>query len=96
MELLIPLQGGRRRYADSIQVVALYEAETGRIVHMHIVTTPPGVSQLSDGAAMTLARMHAARVGHPVHRLCSRVTSNPQCAAGRHRIDLATGEFVPL
>jgi len=77
-------------------IIALYEPETGRIVHLHNVTRLAGGRTVPEAEAIQAAQEHAERIGHSVAELRVKVTHDPGHAAGPHRIDLETGAFVRL
>jgi hypothetical protein len=97
---LIPAQGGNRAQRAQrtkwIQVVVLYEAQTGRIVYRQVMTTMTGGQPFPDDEIKAIARQEAAAEGHPVHLLRALVSTDPQHAVGRHRIDLETGRIISL
>jgi len=81
---------------EAVHVVALYDPDTGRIAHMHIVSMFAGGRAVSEKEAVEGAQQHAAHLGHRVQDLHVKVTSNPEHAQGSHRIDPRTGELIRL
>lgn len=75
-------------------VVALYERESGAIVHMHTVTMFKGGRVVPESEAIATARREAERIGHVVKGLGEKVSARREHAGQPHRIDPATGEFV--
>jgi hypothetical protein len=78
-----------------VRIVALYEPDSGKILHVHTVTMFQGGREVTVSEAIEAALEHASRIGHMVERLQTKVSSNHEHSRRPHRIDLQTGEFVP-
>jgi hypothetical protein len=89
-----PQAAGRAPAVEAVQVVALYEAETGRIVHQHVVCVLSGGRSVPEDEAVEAARRLAAQLGHTTDSLRVKVSTDPEHAEGIHRINLQTGELV--
>jgi len=77
-------------------VVALYDAETGRIAHVHTVTVFKGGSPVTEKEAIEAARKVANKSGVKTDRLKIKVSKDAAHGRGPHRIDVASGNFLPL
>jgi hypothetical protein len=77
-------------------VIALYDADSGRIRHTHTVLQHKGAGAVSESAAIERAHQHARQLGHDVAGLRSAVSSQLEHGSTPHRIDLESGRFVPL
>jgi hypothetical protein len=77
-------------------VVALYDAESGHIVHVHTVHLHAEAANLDYDAAIAEARRYAAMLGHDDDRLRAAVSDDPRHGAIPHRVEPETGLFVPL
>jgi hypothetical protein len=81
---------------EHIQTVALYDRETGRIVHRHSVVTFAGAARTTEEEVVAAALREASR-GHADPGRFGVATSNkPEHAHRPHRIDPASKTFVPL
>jgi hypothetical protein len=87
---------GKPREISEVKVIAFYAAETGNIVYMHTVVTLKGGRRTNDQDAIQQAHHQASRAGVQIAHLPTKVSTNPEHAARPHRIDLTSGEFVPL
>lgn len=87
---------GQTPEVDSVQVVALYNPDSGQIAHTHMVTVFAGGRPVPEEEAIEAAQRHAARLRHPVQALRVKLSSNPEHAQRSHRIDPETGEFIRL
>ena len=81
---------------EHVQVVALYDLESGRIVHLHTVTTLTGGTPPTQEAAVAEAKMRAARRHGDVDRLGVALSNDPEHCRPAHRIDPTTKAFHPL
>jgi hypothetical protein len=88
--------GGNAPRVASYCVVALYEAETGRVDHMHSVVVFEGGQPVTDADAIETARAHAARLGLDQERLSVAVSHDGAHARGLHRINPNSGEFQAI
>lgn len=94
-----PLQisyAGRAAKVIATRVVALYDAETGRIHHSHIVHVHKGGRDVAEQEAIEGALRHARRFGHDTARLKIKVSTNPEHGHFPHAIDVVSGEFVAI
>ena len=81
---------------EHVQVVALDDPESGRIVHLHTVTTLTGGTPPTHEAAVAEAKMRAARRHGDVDRLGVAMSNDPEHCRPAHRIDPKTKAFHPL
>jgi hypothetical protein len=96
MEHPMILSAGRKHEIADVKIVALYEVQTGNIVHLHTVVAFKGGRVLSEKEVIDEAQRQASHRGHATGRLATKVSSNLEHAARPHRIDPASGQFVPL
>jgi hypothetical protein len=87
--------GEAPRVTSSI-VVALYEHDLGRVVHLHTVHMHEGSGEVSQSEAVEQAKRHAQTLGHEPDRLRIAISTDPTHGQQPHRIDPATGGFEPL
>ena len=90
------VKGGPKPVSATVRVVALYEPATGNIVHTHVVVVHEGARDVADEEVMRTAVEQASRLGHPVDRLETKVSTDFEHTTRPHRIDTDTGEFVAL
>jgi hypothetical protein len=79
-----------------LKIVALYQPDSGKVMHVHVVTMFKGGRSVSEQEAVDAAYKHAARLGHVVTELKSKVSSDHLHASRPHWVDPRTSEFVPL
>ncbi|QBS44198.1 hypothetical protein [Nocardia sp. CS682] len=96
MELPFIQGAGQAPDIDTVLTVALYDAESGRIVHQHAAVVFAGGRAIPEAEAIEAARTSAAGVGHRTRELKVAVSDNPDALRGPHRIDTGTGAFVRL
>ncbi|MGW4845769.1 hypothetical protein [Nocardia brasiliensis] len=96
MELPLLQGAGEVPEVDSVRTVALYEPESGRIIHQHIAVVFAGGRDIPEAEAIEAARRSAAEAGHRTKDLKVAVGTNPDTLRGAHRIDTATGAFVRI
>jgi hypothetical protein len=77
-------------------VVALYDVESGRIHHIHIVHVHEGGRHLDEAAILEQARHHAGDLGHNISELRAAFSRNAEHGRPGHRIDVETGAFIPM
>lgn len=77
-------------------VVALYEPDSGRVMHPHTVHMHEGSREVSQSDAVEQAQRHAQTLGHEPDRLGIAVSTDATYGQQPHRIDPATGGFEPL
>jgi hypothetical protein len=87
---------GRAPKVIATRVVALYDAETGRIHHCHTVHIHEGGREVAEQEAIEAAHRHARRLGHDTARLKVKLSSHAEHGHFPHAIDLASGEFVAI
>ncbi len=89
--------GGKQALSvEHVQVVALYEADSGQIRHVHMVTTLTGAPRVTEEEAIAEAVTRAAR-RHPNARELAVALSNDATHGNQpHAIDPRTKAFVPL
>jgi len=87
---------GRVPSVTDVQVIALYDAATGDIVHTHSVTVLEGGRMISERDAVEAAKTAARRAGHSVEALEVKTSKNPEHGLTPYRIDVRSGEFVPI
>ena len=87
---------GRAPKVVATRVIALYDAETGRIHHSHTVHIHQGGRDVAESEAIEAAYRHARRLGHDTARLKLKVSSNPEHGHFPHAIDVTSGEFVEV
>lgn len=96
-DALPPISGaGSAPRSAKTLVVALYDGESGRIRHVHVVYQHEGARDITEAAAVEAAQQHAARLGHDSGSLQIAVSTRPEHASTPHRIDVGSREFVPL
>jgi hypothetical protein len=81
---------------EHVQVVALYDPESGRIVHLHMVTTLTGGTPPTQEAAIAEAKLLATRRNRNVDGLAVALSNDAEHGRLRHRIDPKTKAFVPI
>lgn len=89
-DLLDALWGPKHR------TVFLHDDPGHKLRHLHTVVNFPGGREVSEEEAISTARAHALRLGHPAADLGHAVSTDPAHGRHPHRIDPATGEFVAL
>ncbi|MGA2688676.1 MAG: hypothetical protein ABSE85_11470 [Candidatus Korobacteraceae bacterium] len=87
---------GRSREVADVKVVALYEPDTGNVVHMHTVVAFKGGRILSEKEAIEEAYKQAGRLSQDLSTLKTKVSSNYAHALRPHRIDPKSGDFISL
>jgi hypothetical protein len=87
--------GEAPRVTSSI-VVALYEPDSGRVVHLHTVHMHQGSREVGEAEAIEQAQRHAQTLGHEPDRFGTAVSTDPAHGQLPHRIDPATGGFEPI
>ena len=88
--------GGRMPKVADTHVVALYHRQTGKIFHVHSVTVFEGARAVSEKEAIETAKALAKKAGHAIDVLTVKVSKDLLHGRKPHRIDVKTGEFVPL
>jgi hypothetical protein len=81
---------------DHVQVVALYDPSSGRIRHLHMVTTLSGATPVSEDEAIAEAKARAGRRNADVRNLAVALSNEIEHGRRPHSIDPKTKAFVPL
>ena len=81
---------------DHVQVVALYDPDTGRILHLHMITTLSGAERYAEADAIAEARTRAARRHENAETLAVALSNDAQHGLHPHSIDPVTRAFVRL
>ena len=81
---------------ERVRTVALYEADTGRIVHLHSEMTFAGGIQPTDEDILAGVLRDAASRHKDPHRFGVAWSDDLEHARRPHRIDPLTRAFVPL
>ena len=76
--------------------VALYDAESGRIAHMHSVLTLEGGARYDPEHHEQNARAYAEKLGHPVKALRALHVPNFQSARARLCVDVQKQTLVEM
>ena len=88
--------GGKTPKIMDTHVVALYHPTTGKIAHVHSITVFEGARAVSEQQAVETAKSIARKCSVPVEGLEAKLSKDPNHARKPHRIDLKSGQFVPL
>lgn len=80
---------------DRVQVIALYETSTGRIRHVHTVTTLRGAQPKEQEQVIAEAKNIAGRRHKNVESFGVAVSDKAEHGSKPHSIDLKTMTFVP-
>jgi len=86
--------GDAPRLTSSI-VVALYDRDSGRALHVHTVHVHEGARPVETSEAVEQAQRHAQTLGHDIDGLGIAVSTEARHVALPHRIDPRTGAFEP-
>jgi hypothetical protein len=81
---------------EHVQVVALYDPESGKIVHLHTVTTLTGGTPPTHEAAIAEAKLRATRRNRNIDGLAVALSNDAEHGRLPHRIDPKTKVFVPI
>jgi hypothetical protein len=81
---------------EHVQVVALYDPNSGRIVHLHMVTTLSGATPLTQEEALAEAKTRACRRNPNLEGLAVALSNDAEHGRRPHSIDPQTKAFVPL
>jgi len=81
---------------EHTQVVAFYDPESGKIKHLHMVTTLAGVKPPTSEEAVEEAKAITRRRKSQVSGLPVALSTNAEHGRNPHSIDLNTKTFVPL
>jgi hypothetical protein len=77
-------------------VVALYDRETGTVLHLHTVHMHEGAREVSESEAIEQAQRNARALGHGADRLGIAVSTDVAHGELPHRVDPATGAFQSI
>jgi hypothetical protein len=89
-------QAGIHQRIENVMIVALYERDSGDIKHVHAVVNFEGGRSVTEEEAGDACRRQAARLGHPIDELLTVMSTKLEHASRPHKIDTATGAFVPM
>jgi hypothetical protein len=81
---------------EHVQVVAFYDPGSGKILHLHMVTTFGGIAPLTEDEAIAEAKAQARRRNPEVDRLAIALSNDAEHGRFPHSIDPNTRAFVPL
>ncbi|MGO9673499.1 MAG: hypothetical protein ACLPSF_04930 [Methylocella sp.] len=87
---------GDRPAFERIQTAALYDLETGKILHLHSVMTFAGGARTADEDVVAAALREASRRHADPGRFGVALSNKPEHAHRPHRIDPVSKKFVPL
>jgi len=90
------MMAGKAPALERVRTVALYERDTGRIVHVHVELTFAGGVQPTDDQIVAATLQRAARRHTDATRLGVALSDDLEHARRPHRIDLGSKAFVPL
>lgn len=85
--------GGKGHKVSHIHNIAIYEATTGRIVHMHRAVVFEGSKSHSVEDAQREALEHARRIGHDVGSL-KAIAAPHDLAPGHLKVDVAKNAVI--
>ncbi len=80
---------------EHIQVVALYD-DSGKIVHLHTVTTLSGAVPLTEDEAISEAKVRARQRNANIEHLAIALSNNAEHVRFPHCIDPKTKAFVAI
>jgi hypothetical protein len=81
---------------EHVQIVALYDPNSGRIKHLHMVTTLSGAIPLTEEEAIVEAKTRACRRNPAIDDLAVALSNDIEHGRRPHCIDPNTKAFVPL
>jgi len=81
---------------EHVQVVALYDPNSGRIKHLHMVTTLSGATPSTQDEAIAEAKTIACRHNLTIDDLAIALSNDAEHGRRPHCIDPSTKTFVPL
>jgi hypothetical protein len=87
---------GRAPKVVATRVVALYDADTGRIHHTHTVLIHAGGRDVPEHEALAAAQRMARKLGHDTARLKVKMSADAEHGRLPHAINLASGEFIAI
>ena len=80
---------------ESERAYAIYDSESGAIVHAHVITTFRGGEELPRDQHETRALSMARLMGHETEKLRVLEVDPAELETGNKRVDLATRTLVP-
>jgi hypothetical protein len=86
--------GANAPLVDHVQIVALYDPESGHIRHLHMVSSEKGLAPLPQDDVVAQAKASAKRRHKAVDALGIALSHDPAHGLHPHRIDTATKAFV--
>ena len=81
---------------EHVQVIALYDPNSGIIKHLHMVTTLSGATPLTIEKAIAEAKTQASRRNPNIDDLSVALSNDVEHGRRPHCIDPNTKTFVPL
>jgi hypothetical protein len=96
MAMRFSAMAGNAPALERVRTVALYEPDTGRIVHLHSELTFAGGARTADETLLAAVLKDAAGRHPDPHRFGVAWSDELEHARRPHRIDPATRAFVPL
>ena len=90
------MMAGKVPALEKVRTVALYERDTGKIVHVHAELTFTGGTQPTDDEIVAATLQRAARRHTDATRYGVALSDDLEHARRPHRIDPVTKAFVPL
>jgi hypothetical protein len=87
---------GKELAVEHVQVVALYEPDSGNIRHIHTVSTIRGAKRVTPDEAVAEAKKSAARYHKNVGAFSVALSEDAAHSRTPHRIDVRTKAFVPV
>lgn len=81
---------------EHVQVVALYEPDSGTIRHLHMVTTLTGAARVTQEEAVAEAVKRAGRRHPNARELAVALSNDPNHGYRPHCIDPKTKAFVAM
>jgi hypothetical protein len=92
----IIIAGGDAPEVLRTHVVALYDPQTGNILHTHTVTIFNGGREVAAEEAIETAKTHAKQNGLNVEKLKIKFSNDAFHGFYPHRIDVDKDEFIAL
>jgi hypothetical protein len=93
---IVSESGGNAPEISDVHVVAVYDPNTGTIFHVHNVTVYKGGRSVTEKEAIDTALARASEAGHRTENLEIKLSKNPVHGRSPHKIDLTTGDFMPV
>ena len=81
---------------ETVFVVALYNAKTGVIRHLHTSVIFKGGRKILEKEAVSIAKSNALQQGHGIKGLKVLASTDIKHSQGPHRIDVKNKRFIKL